>query len=128
MSASALSIVEHWLAAVNAGESASALALSAPDVRLIGPRGTATGRDVLRTWLAQAGATFATRAIYARGATVVVAQRATWRDTPTDALVGEADVATRFVVADGLVAELERYDALADALRAAGLDAGDRVG
>jgi hypothetical protein len=43
----------------------------------------------------------------------------------TGAVIGEADVATRFVVRDGRIAELERHDALGGALRAAGLTEAD---
>lgn len=50
----------------------------------------------------------------------MVAQRGVWRGAE-----GSAEVATRFRLADGLVAELERYDGLADALRAAGLTTAD---
>ena len=127
MSADALSIVRSWLAATNAGDVERVLALSAPDVLLVGPRGRAQGHDVLRAWLAGAGATFETGRTFALGETVVVAQHAVWHDQGTGAVVGEADVATRFVVHDGRVAQLERHDALADALRAGGLTGADKA-
>ena len=77
---------------VNTGDNERALELATPDVALVGPRGTNRGREVLRTWLGHAGATFVTRAIHAVGESVVVAQRGIWRDTATGAIVGEADV------------------------------------
>jgi ketosteroid isomerase-like protein len=119
--------VHAWLAAVNAGDADAALARTAPDVAIVGPRGTARGRAVLRAWLSHAGATFATRAVYARGDAVVVAQRGTWRDPATGATRGAADVATRFRVTNGQVAELQRYDELAAALREAGLTPADGI-
>jgi len=119
--------VHAWLAAVNAGDADAALALTSPDVTIVGPRGTARGHEVLRAWLGHAGATFETRATFARGAAVVVAQRGVWRDAATGGIEGEMDVATRFRVDGGLVAEIERYDELAAALRAAGLDAADEA-
>ncbi|HEX8361229.1 MAG TPA: nuclear transport factor 2 family protein [Longimicrobium sp.] len=113
-------IVHAWLAAVNAADADAVLALSAPDIAMIGPRGTATGHEVLRGWLQHAGATFETLATCARGDSVVVAQRGVWPGG------GDAvEVATRFRVAGGRVAELQRYDGLADALRAAGLTRAD---
>lgn len=126
MTSRSVRTVHAWLAAVNAGDADAALALTSPDVTLIGPRGTARGHQVLRAWLAHAGATFATRATFARSDAVVVAQHGVWRDE-TGAVEGEAEVATRFRVADGNVAELERYDVLANALRAAGLSQGDAM-
>ena len=118
--------VHEWLAAVNAGDVEGALALTAPDVTIVGPRGAARGHEVLRAWMGHAGATFHTRETYASGGAVVVAQHGVWRDVETGAVRGEADVATRFLVADGRVAEMERYDDLAAALRAAGLTEADR--
>lgn len=120
-------VVLAWLAAVNAADVEAALAHTTPDVVIVGPRGTSRGREVLRAWLGHAGATFATRAAYARGDAVVVAQHGTWRDPATGAVRGEAAVATRFRIADGQVAELQRYDDLALALQDAQLTAGDEV-
>ena len=113
-------VVHAWLAAVNAGDVEAVLARSAPDVAMIGPRGTDTGHEVLRGWLQHAGATFETHATYARGNAVVVAQRGVWQ-APHGGTPSTVNVATRFRVAAGCVAELERYDDLAAALRAVGL-------
>jgi ketosteroid isomerase-like protein len=118
--------VHDWLAAVNAGDVEGALALTAPDVVIVGPRGEARGHEVLRAWMGHAGATFQTRETFAARDAVVVAQRGVWRDVQTGELRGEADVATRFRVADARVAEMERYDDVAAALRAAGLTESDR--
>lgn len=77
--------------------------------------------------MGHAGATFQTLATYASADSVVVARRGVWRDAETGAVRGEAEVATRFVVADGRVAEMQRYDdGLSVALRAAGLAGADR--
>lgn len=117
------SVVHAWLAAVNAGDAERVLALSAPDVRMVGPRGTAAGHDVLRGWLAHAGAAFETRATFARGGAVVVFQRVVWSGPPP----ATAEVATRFLVAGGFVAELQRYPDPEAALRAAALTAADQL-
>jgi hypothetical protein len=104
----------------------AALALTAPDVTIIGPRGAARGHEVLRAWMGHAGATFDTRETFAADDAVVVAQHGVWRDGETGGIRGEADVATRFRVADGRVAEMERYDQLSAALQTAGLMEADR--
>jgi ketosteroid isomerase-like protein len=126
MSSDPVRIVHEWLAAVNAGDVEGALALTAPDVAIIGPRGAARGHQVLRAWMGHAGATFQTRETFAAGDAVVVAQHGVWRDGETGEIRGEAGVATRFRVADGRVAEMERYDELPVALQAAGLTEADR--
>ena len=118
-------IVHAWLAAVNAADAGALLALSAPDIALIGPRGTATGHDALRSWLQLAGATFTTLATYARGEAIVVAQRGVWREPQTGGVQSAVEVATRFRVTAGVVAELQRYENFAAALRAARLTQAD---
>ncbi|HEX8453806.1 MAG TPA: nuclear transport factor 2 family protein [Longimicrobium sp.] len=118
--------VHAWLAALNAADAGALLALSAPDIALIGPRGTATGHDALRTWLQHADATFEPLATYARGDAVVVAQRGVWRGAQTGGAESSVEVATRFRVTSGLVAELQRYDRMDAALEAAGLTRADR--
>ena len=127
MSADPVRVVHDWLAAVNAGDVEAALELTAPDVVIVGPRGAARGHEVLRSWMGHAGATFETRETYAAGGSVVVAQHGVWRDPGTGAVGGEADVAMRFVIVDGRVAQMQRYDdGLSAALRAAGLTDADR--
>lgn len=126
MSSDPLRTVHAWLAAINAGDVEGALALTAPDVVIAGPRGAARGHEVLRAWMGHAGATFQTRETYAAGDAVVVAQHGVWRDMETGEIRGEADVVTRFRLADGRVAEMERYHDVAIALQAAGLSEADR--
>jgi ketosteroid isomerase-like protein len=120
-------VVQRWLAAVNAGDADEVLALSDPEVLLTGPRGAARGHEVLCGWLAHAGATFETRALFARDGAVVVAQRGVWRGAEPGGAPGAAEVATRFRVAGGRVVELERFAELDDALRASALSLADRV-
>ncbi len=127
MSPDPIRTVHQWLAAVNAGDVEGVLALTAPDVVIVGPRGAARGHEVLRAWMGHAGATFQMCETYAAGDAVVVAQHGVWRDVETGEIRGEADVATRFRVSDGRVAEMERYDDLAAALQAAGLTKADRL-
>jgi len=126
MSSDPVRIVHEWLAAVNAGDVEGALALTAPDVTIIGPRGAARGHKVLRAWMGHAGATFQTRETFAAGDVVVVAQHGVWRDAATGDIRGETGVATRFRVAGGRVAEMERYNDFSAALQAAGLTEADR--
>lgn len=119
--------VHPWLAALNSANAEALLALSAPDIALIGPRGTASGHDALRTWLQHAGASFTTLATYARGGAVVVAQRGVWRGPDTGYVESAVEVATRFRVTAGRVTELQRYEEVDAALEAAGLTRADRA-
>jgi hypothetical protein len=119
--------VAAWLAAVNAADADALAGLSDPEIEILGPRGAARGVGVLRRWLARAGLTMENRSWFARGGAVVVAQWGVWRSPESGEIVGEAEVASRFRVSGGRVAEYERFDDLAAALARAGLGGADRV-
>ena len=124
-----LAVVEAWLDAVDRADAGVAMALCAPDVEVVGPRGTVRGREVLGPWMARAG--FTARPLRwfcgADGA-VVVEQDATWVDPATGAERGRAVVAARFLVVDGVIARFQRHDdGLPTALAAAGLRESDEV-
>jgi hypothetical protein len=124
-----LGVVEAWLDAVDRADTAAAVALCAPDLEVVGPRGTVRGREVLGPWLARAGFTARPlRWFCGAGGAVVVEQEATWADPATGAERGRAVVASRFLVADGVITHLQRHDeGLPAALAAAGLRHADEV-
>ena len=88
---------------------------------IVGPRGPATGHAILRVWLERAGLSFEPKRTFARENVVVVEQHAVWRSVDSGEVIGEADVASRFRVQDGLVTEYARHDDLATALHEADL-------
>ncbi|WP_448612004.1 nuclear transport factor 2 family protein [Geodermatophilus sp. URMC 60] len=124
-----LGVVEAWLDAVDRADAAAAMALCAPDVEVVGPRGSVRGREVLGPWMARAGFTARSlRWFCGAGGAVVVEQDATWADPATGAGRGRAVVASRFLVADGVISRFQRHDeGLPAALAAAGLGDADEV-
>ena len=124
-----LAVVEAWPDAVDRADARAATALCAPDLEVVGPRGSVRGREVLRSWMARAG--FSARPLRwfcAAGGAVVVEQDATWSDPATGAERGRAVVASRFSIADGVVTGYQRHDdGLPAALAAAGLGPADEV-
>jgi len=116
-----VALVQAWLAAANQQDSAQLLALSSPDIELVGPRGVGHGHRLLLDWLGRAGLTLTTQRIYARDQIVVVAQQGVWRAVASGAFLGEAALASLFRVAQGQVIAFARYDDLETALAAAEL-------
>jgi hypothetical protein len=99
-----LAVVETWLDAVDRADAGAATALCAPDVEVVGPRGSVRGREVIGPWLTRAGST--SRPLrWSCGAddAVVVEQDATWTDPGTGAERGRAVVASSFLVAGGAI-------------------------
>ena len=123
MSLGSLGVVQEWLSAVNRGDSRRVQELSAEDVEVVGPRGSARGRQVLAEWLARAGfSAVALRWFCGPDGTVVVEQAARWSDVDSDTELGRARVASQFTVTAGIVAYYQRHESLDLALAAAGLD------
>ena len=127
MSAPEVETVLAWHEALNAGDAERLASLSYPGVEIGGPRGSASGRQVLKDWVGRANVRLEPLRSFQRDGTVVVGEAATWRDARTGETIGEATVATVFTVEDGLVATVIRHDNLEDALRDAGLDESDKV-
>jgi O-acetyl-ADP-ribose deacetylase len=115
-------VVTAWLDAGNVADVGRITALTAPDIEIVGPRGSARGREVLIEWLGRAGARFETLGVSSQDDQVVVEQHGVWR-TPDGAVQGEARVACRFVVHRGQVQLVQRYDSLAAAHSDAGIRA-----
>ena len=128
MAQGSLAVAAGWLSAVNHQDTARIVDLSAEDIEIIGPRGSARGRQVLAGWLARAGfAASNLRWFCGADGNVVVEQDARWSDPATKAEPGRARVASRFVIRGETVAAYQRHDTLDAALSAAGLTAADEV-
>jgi hypothetical protein len=117
----AVAVVQAWQEAVNAQDHERLLALSHPEIEIVGPRGTAHGHQILLEWLDRAGLRLTTLRLFARDGTVVAAQRGVWRSPETGTAMGGAEIASWFRVEGGKVVQYARFDQLTDALAAAGL-------
>ena len=111
-----------WHEALNGGDRERVVALSDPEVEVGGPRGSGRGSALLREWVERANIRLQPERIFRNAEGVVVEQRAEWCDAETGEITGAQTVASVFVVRDGKVASVLRYDTLPDALDAAGLD------
>lgn len=120
-------VVQSWQEAANRQDGDRLVELSDPNIEIIGPRGSGFGSQLLREWLGRAGLKLETQRIFARDQVVVVAQHGVWRSVETGEVQGEADIASRFRVADGRVIQFARHDRLEQALEAAGLDISDEL-
>lgn len=116
MGALEIKVVQDWHEALNHGDIERLVALSADDVEVGGPRGTSRGAAVLREWFARAGLRLEPRQVFQREENVVVEQLAEWRELETNRIVGQQVVATLFVVRDGQIARVIRYEDLEAAL------------
>jgi hypothetical protein len=115
-----VAVVAAWHEAVNRGDADALAALSHGDISIAGPRGTASGCEMLRDWLARSGIRLAPRRWFAKGECLVVAQIATWR-LPDGSVTEPLAVASTFLVEEGRVRRTARYESLEEALAATGL-------
>jgi ketosteroid isomerase-like protein len=120
-------IVKDWHEALN-GDPDRLVELSHPDVEVGGPRGSGHGTRLLREWVDRANISLEPRRFFHRAETVVVEEEAEWRSAETGEATGSQTAGSVFVVRDGRVARVMRYDDLAGALRAANIDGSHEVG
>jgi hypothetical protein len=118
-----LDLVRAFEQAVNAGDVDAAVGLVTDDIEVGGPRGSASGLDVFRQWVAGSGISLETVQFFGRGDTAVAVQKASW--------AGDDDVhtvATEFGVRAGRICRVIRYDDGVDgALVAAALGRSDEL-
>lgn len=122
-----LAIVKGWLDAANAQDAEQLVALSDPNIEIVGPRGSGFGHQLLRDWLARAGLVLETLRTFADGDMLVLEQRGVWRSQESGTVTGEKILASFFQVKGGLVAKFARFDSLDEAFAATGLDLSDEV-
>jgi hypothetical protein len=120
-------VVMNWHQALNAGEIERLIALSHPQIELIGPRGSAFGYAALEQWFMAAGLTLEVVRLYGRQDVVVAVEQGLWRSAETGEVVGQKEVATVFRVQGSQIVSLARYDTLEAALGQAGLMGEDLV-
>ncbi len=127
LSISPFALVQAWQDAANQQNSDRLVELSAPDIEVVGPRGSGHGYQLLQDWLSRAGLHLTTLRAFARDNVVVIAQHGVWRSVETGKVTGERDLASRFRI-DGLrVIQFARYDTLDVALDEAGLHSSDEI-
>ncbi|MFL5694431.1 MAG: nuclear transport factor 2 family protein [Ktedonobacteraceae bacterium] len=124
---SPFALVQAWQDAANHQDSDRLVELSAPDIEVVGPRGSGHGYQLLRDWLGRAGLHLTTLRAFARDNIVVVAQHGVWRSLETGEVTGERDLATRFRIEGQRVVQFARYDNLDVALDEAGLHYSDEI-
>lgn len=124
---SPLETAYQWQNAANAADINALLAVSDPNIEIVGPRGSVTGSQILKDWVARANLTLTTRRTFVQEDRVVLQQHGVWRNED-GTLKSEAEVATFFRIRDAQVAYLARFDTVDEALRAAGLTHNDELG
>lgn len=122
-----LALIQAWQDAANRQDSDRLVELSAPDIEVVGPRGSGHGYQLLKDWLGRAGLHLTTLRAFTHDNVVVVAQHGVWRSAETGEVTGERDLASRFRIDGQRVVQYARYDNLDVALVEAGLHYSDEI-
>ena len=126
MTSAAVEPVLAWHAALNECDIVRLLTLSTDNVEVGGPRGSGHGADLLRDWVARAGAHLEPRRIFCRaGAEVVVVEQVARWPSADGHLADPQVVASVFRVNDNRVASVIRHPDLPSALEAGSLKISD---
>jgi len=119
---SVIEIADQWTDYVNAKDIDGVLSLSATNVEISGPRGTAAGQDMLAQWVENSGIQLETLARYLKGSKMIYEQKASWENEN-----GEVILYSFFLVKEGKVTQIARFDLLEDAFGSSGLSEEDLV-
>ena len=123
----ALALIHSFHQLLNARKPDELLELASDDIKIGGPRGSGTGKDLLFEWVGQANVTMTPQRIFARDDVVAVEQLGEWRDANTGEVTGSQTVASVFRIADGKIVGIARYGQFAEAANKAGLDEDDAI-
>lgn len=127
MTVDVLAVVEAWQNAASAKDVEGLLAVSDPNIEVVGPRGSAHGHAILREWIARAGLRLHSKRAFVRGDAAVVEQDAVWHSVETSEKLSESVIASVFHVADERVTYFSRHETLESALEEAELTEDDAV-
>lgn len=127
MADSALTIVQAWHSALNAGEVDQMMRRIHPQVEIGGPRGVASGADIVREWFGRANVRLLPQRWFARDDRVVVEEMGEWLSPETGEVIGSQLVASIFSVDGGQITRIVRHDTLTEALADADLTVTDEV-
>lgn len=120
-------LAQAWTDAVNAKDADGLRQIAAPDIAIVGPRGTARGHAVLAQWLERAGASFTTERLFARDGVAVLEQSGTWLSEETALQPSRAVVIIVLHERGGQIVSFARSDSLDVALEAEGLSMAEGV-
>jgi len=115
-----------WLAAVNDRDWEALAAVSAPDILMHHPLGSARGLGMLRGWFEAIDMRVEPVRVYEEGGGVLVEHRARWVD-PAGKVSPERTVATILDVQDGRVTTYRRSEAGEGLLDQFGFEPADEV-
>jgi hypothetical protein len=118
----AIGLVQAFHDNLNDRNVSGVLDLAADNVRVGGPRGSGEGKYLLEEWVGRANITMTPVRWFRANDTVVVEQRAVWRDPDSGAETGTQTVASVFTIEGGLIAGIARYGFLAEAVHGANMD------
>ena len=121
-----IDLIQRWHDAVNAADTDRLGDLVTDGVEIVGPRGSAHGRNALIDWVGRARIQMQPTDWYQRGDTFVVCQRATWPEGDGTPGIPQK-VGTVFVVQDGRISRIARYSGLSDAFAETGLSEANRI-
>jgi ketosteroid isomerase-like protein len=107
-----LDVVLRWHDAVNHRDTETIRDLTTADVRMVGPRGSERGQEMLVGWIHRSGIRLTVRAHHVTGNAIVVEEDAQWEGDPEI-----HRVATVFRLTNGLISEIGRHATLEDAMR-----------
>lgn len=105
-------VVELWHEAMNVKHKKGLTELVKGNVKMTGPKGDVQGVSIMLEWIDRANITLTPQRYFQSGDTIIVEERAVWYEVETEKEIDTAIVASVFVLENGLIASIQRYDSL----------------
>lgn len=115
-------VVALWHEALNIKHKTGLAELATKNVKMAGPKGDVEGITRLLEWIDRANITLTPKRYFQSDDTITVEEHAVWHEAETEKEINSAVVASVFVLHNGLIAGIQRFENLKEAFEATGLN------
>lgn len=116
-----IQVVELWHEALNIKHKKGLAELVKENVKMTGPKGDVEGVNIMLEWVDRANIMLTPKRYFQLKDTVIVEELAVWYEAETEREINNAVVASVFILENGLIASVQRYDSLEKAFEVTAL-------
>jgi hypothetical protein len=120
-------VVLLWHEALNMKHKRGLAELVTKNVKMSGPKGDVEGVNIMLEWMDRANITLEPKRYFQSGEIIIVEELAVWQEGGTEKEINSAKAASVFVLDDGRIASIQRFDNLNKAFEATGLNERNQV-
>ena len=117
-----IQIVELWHEALNIKHKKGLSDLVKENVKMVGPKGNVEGVNIMLEWIDRANIMLTPKRYFQLNDIVIVEELAVWYEAETEKEMDTALLASVFVLENGLITSIQRYNSINEAFDVTGLN------